>query len=278
MTTPALNPNAFRDFEQASWNATAGEYDRSLGTVTTAFSELLLDAAGVQKGTRVLDVATGPGYVAAAAAARGAVAVGVDFAPNMIVEARKLHPQATFQEGDAEALPFPSGSFDAVAISFGMLHFSRPELVLAEVRRVLQPGRRLAFTVWGNPHGTAAALGILLRAVETHGTMDVGLPPGPPLFRFTDHNETRRVLQEAGLVASEVRDVPHNWRLPNPDALLEYFIDAGVRAGELLRRQTPAAFRAIKASVHNEVMAYVRDGIIAVPMGAVLATATKPVS
>src|SRR5215470_18730792 len=142
MTTPSASPNAFRDFEQAGWNTTAGEYNRSLGTATTAFSEKLLDAAGVQKGARVLDVATGPGYVAAAAAARGAETIGIDFAPNMVVEARRLHPHVTFQEGDAEALPFHGESFDAVVIGFGMLHFSRPELALAEVRRVLRPGGR----------------------------------------------------------------------------------------------------------------------------------------
>ena len=278
MTSPAVGPSAFRDFEQTGWNTTAGAYDRSLGTATTVFTNSILDAADVQNGSHVLDVATGPGYIAAAAALRGADAIGIDFAPNMVIEARRLHPRVTFQEGDAEALPFPGERFDAVVIGFGMLHFSRPELVLAEVRRVLRPGGRLAFTVWGNSHGTAAALGILLRAVETHGTMDVGLPAGPPLFRFSDHTETRRVLLDAGFVGSHLTDLPHNWRLPHPDALVEYFIDAGVRAGELLRRQTPAALQAIKAFVHNEVAAYEQAGVIAVPMGAVLASAIKPVS
>jgi ubiquinone/menaquinone biosynthesis C-methylase UbiE len=279
MATPAsFDPKPFRDFEQAGWNTTADKYDRSLGSVTSAFSESLLDAAGVQKGTRVLDVATGPGYVASAAATRGAEAIGLDFAPNMVAEARRLHPHVTFQEGDAEALPFPGENFDAVVISFGMLHVSRPELVLAEVGRVLRPGGRLAFTVWGNPHGTAAALGILLRAVETHGTMDVGLPPGPPMFRFSDHNETRRALLEAGFESPHVKDLPYAWKLPNPDALLQYFIDAGVRAGELLRLQSPATFEAIKAFVRNEVTSYKRGGVIAVPMGAVLASAVKPLS
>src|SRR5262249_19798828 len=203
MTTPSTDPSAFRDFERAGWNTTAGEYDRSLGTATAAFSEALLDAAGVQKGVRLLDVATGPGYVAAAAAARGAEAIGIDFSPNMVVEARKLHPQATFQEGDAEALPFPSGSFDAVVISFGMLHFARPEVVLAEVWRVLRPGGRLAFTVWGAPQEAAAALGILLRAVETHGTIDVGLPLG--LRCFASPTMRRRVEYSVKPVSSSLK-------------------------------------------------------------------------
>lgn len=183
MTTPApFDPKPFRDFEQAGWNTTAHNYNQHFGTITPEFRAALLDAAGVQKGIRVLDIATGPGYVAGAAAERGADVIGVDFAPNMVAEARKLHPQATFQEGDAENLPFPDESFDAVVISFGMLHVSRPEVVLAEVQRVMRPRGRFAFTVWGNPNETGAALGILLRAVETYGTTDVGLPPDRPCF------------------------------------------------------------------------------------------------
>jgi ubiquinone/menaquinone biosynthesis C-methylase UbiE len=71
-----------------------------------------LDAARVQQGLRVLDLATGPGHVAAAAQ-RGAKVIGVDFAPNMVAEARKLSPQVPFQVGDAEALPFPDEGFEA---------------------------------------------------------------------------------------------------------------------------------------------------------------------
>lgn len=73
-----------------------------------------------------------------------------------------------------------------------------------------------------------------------------------------------------------MKDLPYTWQLP--DALLQYFIDAGVRAGELLRLQTPAALAAIKAFVRTEVKSYERGGIIAVPMGAVLASALKPLS
>jgi SAM-dependent methyltransferase len=113
-----------------------------------------------------------------------------------------------------------------------MLHFSRPELALTEDWRILQPGGRLAFTVWDTPDRTAAALGIVLRAVETDGTANVGLPPGPPEFRFSDHNEARRVLLDAGFVAPQVKDVPYYWSLPHPDALLQYFIDGGAWAKE----------------------------------------------
>ena len=277
MTTPSADDlKAFRDFEQMGWNTTADKYDKYFGGVTPVFCEPLLDGAGVTAGMQVLDIATGPGYVAGAAANRDADAIGIDFAPNMVAEARKLNPKTAFQEGDAEDLPFPDASFDAVVIGFGMLHFSRPEAVLAEVLRVLRAGGSLAFTVWGKPQEGAAGFGILLRAIETHGTMDVGLPSGPPLFRFSDHNESRKSLLEAGFVGPLITDLPHTWEMSGYEFLIDTFREAGVRAGEILRSQDQDALDGITEFVRNELKSYEHDGIIGVPMGAVLSCAKKP--
>ena len=70
--------NAFRDFEHSGWESVVAEYDAAFGRLTTQAIEPLLDAAEARPGARLLDVASGPGYVAGAAAKRGASAVGVD--------------------------------------------------------------------------------------------------------------------------------------------------------------------------------------------------------
>src|SRR5207248_2595421 len=114
----------------------------------------LLDAARVAKGARVLDVACGPGYAAAAAAARGAIATGVDFSSEMVEEARGRFSGIEFLEGDAEQLAFSNSTFDAVVLNFGMLHLARPEQALAEAYRLLRPGGRVAFTVWEDRKST----------------------------------------------------------------------------------------------------------------------------
>ena len=121
----------------------------------------------------------------------------------MLAEARRHHPAIDFQAGDAEALPFPDASFDAVVMSFGLLHLGRPDQALAEAHRVLRPGGRIGFTVWARPE-EAVAFGIVLRAIERHGRLDVPLPPGPPFFRFSDPEESRRVLLGLGFRAPEV--------------------------------------------------------------------------
>src|SRR5205823_6184098 len=114
--------DAFRDFEHAGWMSNVAEYEAAFARVTRQAIGPLLDAVDLQHGARLLDVATGPGYVASAAAARGATVVGIDFSASMIARAHTINPAVEFQEGDAEALSFADGSFDAVVINFGMLH------------------------------------------------------------------------------------------------------------------------------------------------------------
>lgn len=110
-----IDPDAFNAFEAAGWEERALAYDRFFGSTTSQAVEPLLDAASVAAGTRVLDIATGPGYVAGQAARRGASVVGVDVAAAMVALARRLHPGLEFREADAHALPFEDASFDAVS-------------------------------------------------------------------------------------------------------------------------------------------------------------------
>src|SRR5215831_437805 len=178
----------FHDFEHDGWERAADHYGDAFGSLTSQTIPALLRAAAVETGMRVLDVASGPGYVAAEAAKLGATPVGVDFAAEMVVLATRRHPALSFDQGDAEALPYTDRSFDAVTINFGVLHLARPDTALAEAHRVLRHGGRCAFTVWASPD-ISTGFGIVLKAIETHGRMDVPLPAGPPFFRFSDAGE-----------------------------------------------------------------------------------------
>ena len=169
----------------------------------------LLDAVNLRHGARLLDVATGPGYVAAAAAARGARALGVDFSAPMVAHARAINPAVEFQEGDAEALSLEDCSFDAVVMNFGMLHLARPERAMTEAARVLKPGGCFAFTVWARPE-EAVRFEIILTAIQSHGNPGVQLPQGPSFFRFSDPAECDRTLREAGFLNVRVTSIPLN--------------------------------------------------------------------
>jgi SAM-dependent methyltransferase len=270
----ATDPTSFHDFEQSGWQRAAAQYADTFGTLTVQASEPLLDAAAVVSATRLLDVASGPGYVAAAAAARGATVLGLDFSTVMVEDAQRRYPAVFFQEGDAEALPFDDRRFDAVVMNFGLLHLARPESAIDEAFRVLAPGGRYAFTVWARPE-EAVGFGVVLRAMETHGTTKVGLPEGPPFFRYSEAGESRAALSRAGFTAVAVRTLPLVWQLPSADALFEAALHGGVRTSAALRAQTPEALAAIRRAVLAALQPYAAGTGVAVPMPVVLASGTK---
>ena len=275
MTAPQpFDPRAFHEFEQTGWERAAEFYSDAFGGLTAQTAGPLLDIVGASQGTRLLDVASGPGFIAGAGAVRGAAVVGLDFSAAMIAEARRRQPALTFREGDAEALPFDAGRFDAVVMNFGLLHLARPDAALAEAHRVLRAGGRYAFTVWASPE-QAVGFGLVLRAVETLGKKDVPLPEGPPFFRFSDAAETRRTLEHVGFTEIQVQELPLTWHLTSADAVFEALSRGGVRTAAVLRAQTPDALAAIRAAVRRGVESYARDGGFAVPMPAVLASATR---
>src|SRR5690242_8069319 len=164
----SFEPEAIRAFEHAGWQRAASSYESSFAPATAPFVVPLLEAAEISAGQHVLDVACGPGVLAAAAARRGATAHALDFSAEMVGIARANHPELSVTEGDAENLPYPDGLFDAVLSSFGMHHVPRPELALAQCWRVLKAGGRVAFTVWATPEENTA-WSLVLDAVDRCG-------------------------------------------------------------------------------------------------------------
>ena len=275
MTVPEpFDAGAFHDFEHAGWERAAECYGSAFGGLTAQTAGPLLDAVGATAGTRLLDVASGPGFITSAAAARGAIAAGLDFSPAMIAEACARHPGIAFSQGDAQALPFDAGTFDAVVMNFALLHLARPEAALAEAHRVLRAGGRYAFTVWAAPE-QAVGFGLVLRAIQELGRLDVQLPEGPPFFRFSAPDECRRTLRQAGFGEAAVRELPLTWRLSSPDAAFDAVSRGGVRTAAVLRAQTPDALNKIRAAVRRGVEDYAKDGGFVLPMPAMLASASK---
>jgi ubiquinone/menaquinone biosynthesis C-methylase UbiE len=265
-----IDPEAFRRFEHLGWQEIASRYHDGFAGVTTQSTAALLDAARVGKRVRVLDVACGPGYITAAAAGRCAIATGIDFSSEMIQEARRRYPGFDFREGDAEQLAFDDSEFAAVVSNFGMLHLGRPERAIGEAYRVLQPGGRIAFTVWDTAD-KAIAFGIVIAAIRKYGDLNVPIPPGPPFFRFSDPEESRRVLSAAGFKNPVVTHVPQVWRLESADTLFDVMYNGSVRNAALLRAQKPEVLAAIRAEIRLGVEQHQRE----LPMPSVLATAQK---
>jgi SAM-dependent methyltransferase len=266
-----MSGDGFAEFERAGWERAASRYEECW-TDTVLFVEALLDAAEVRFGSRLLDVACGPGFVSEAAAARGAQPVGVDVATAMIERARVRCPNLPFVVGDALRLPFPDASFDAVTMNFGILHVSQPERALAEARRVLVSDGRLAFTTWvaqGNAEDE-----ITEAALADHA-LAIGGPEGPSYHVFADPEECRRALAGCGFETHSLRmdTVTALWRVPSADFLFEAQLHAGVRTAAVLRAQPPERLEAIRVAMADAVCRY-RDGeAFALPIAARLISA-----
>jgi SAM-dependent methyltransferase len=270
-----IDPSAFREFEHHGWETSVSAYDTLFGPLTKLTIGPLLDGVGLGEGMKLLDVATGPGYVAIAAKRRGASVIGVDFSEKMISKAQQVADNGiSFRLADAEALPFEPESFDAVVMNFGVLHLGQPEKAFAEAFRVLKSGGSFGFTVWAVPE-EAQGFAIILRAIEISGNPNAPLPAGPPFFRFSEAAECEVSLEGTGFKDVTVLKLPLTWILNSPDELFAAFYEGTARTGGLLRAQSREDLTAITETVQKSAVKFERGGKLYIPMPAHVVTARK---
>lgn len=249
------------------WNRGAETYaDAFAGTVDRGIAPTL-DRAGVVRGTRVLDVATGPGILAAAAAKRGATATGVDFAEDMIAVARRTHPGIPFEVADASDLPFDDASFDAVVMGFALFLVADPDAVLREAQRVLVPGGRACFSLWDWP---VPGFDLFYNAMAKYLPQE-SVVGEPPLFGVSDRELLVAKIKGAGFVSATVEPLPIVWQLADPGRLFDAL--ATLRDFSALSAKAVQEFR---TEVANGARAYERDGCYSVPFPALLLSGSKP--
>ncbi|MBA2575514.1 MAG: class I SAM-dependent methyltransferase [Euzebyaceae bacterium] len=273
--SPIIDVDAFARFEAAGWSQAHDGYHRFFGPITARAAEPLLDAARVRAGTTVLDVATGPGYLAASAAARGASVVGTDISAEILTLARRLHPGITFRLADAHRLDFADASFDAVVAGFLLPHLGDHHAAAAELVRVLEPGGRLALSTWDAPE-RVAVLGAVVAAVGEAGAQPPpDLPPGPPFFAFSDDTELTALLNGAGLTDVAVTTQAFTHRVVSADAWWDGVIGGTVRTAALVNGQTAPMRRRIRAAFDRIASHYQTDQGLDLPFSVKLASGRR---
>jgi SAM-dependent methyltransferase len=268
---------SFDALQREGWRRVADKYEEAWSKLTRLFIPALLDVAAPKRGERLLDVACGPGHVAAAARSRGALVTGVDFCEPMIRRARERYPEIDFRQGDAQALEFADQSFDIVTMSFGLMHLPHPAAGVREARRVLCPGGRFVFTIWAE-EGPGDR--IVNGAIKAHGSSDMSVPAAPDFSEYGNPDRRQMALQKAGFDAAsiEVRTVTCNWQVPTASFLFEAERDAGVRTAAVLAAQSPQSLAAIQRDIENAVRRYAVEGGFSIPFAAhvIAATAGRP--
>lgn len=180
------------------------------------------DDARLGPGQRVLDVACGTGVLAREAATRvgpdGAV-TGLDPSPGMLSVAARLAPEVQWQQGTAEALPFPDRSFDAVLSQFGLMFFTDRRLALREMLRVLTPGGRLAVAVWDSLEHIpvfAAEVALVRRIAGPRAAEALRMP-----FALGDRRELEALFASAGMESLTITTARGVARFPSIRWLVE---------------------------------------------------------
>lgn len=229
-TTPATTPQpvplqsdlapemqALKDRLKVTWQS--GDYGHFAQYLEPGALDFLARLR-VPRGTRMLDVGCGAGQIAIPAARAGVDVTGVDIAANSIAQANVRAEAegltARFEEGDAEALPYPDASFDLVVSLIGAMFAPRPERVAAELVRVCRPGGRIVMANWT----PAGHVGQMFKVIGKHA------PPSPlmpsPLLWGDEPTVRERLASGTTRIDVEKRRYPMKYPFPPAD-VVEFF-------------------------------------------------------
>lgn len=208
---------AVKERSRGVWGA--GDYT-TVGCRIQYLAELLCEAIPVRAGDRVLDVATGTGNAALAAARRFAAVTAIDFVPDLMARGRRRVEaeglEVDFRQGDAEALDFPDDTFDVVLSTCGVMFAPDQERAAAELLRVSRPGGAIGMVNW-TPEGL---VGAMFRA------MGALVPPPPgvkPAVRWGSEQGLRELFGDKVAIMAPVRSF---WfRMPSVAAWATFFAD-----------------------------------------------------
>lgn len=259
----------------STWSGVAEAYRRSFATLCAGTIPTMLEATA--SGTTHLDLGSGTGDLALAAAREGRGVVAVDPDPDMVAMTRAaLAPAgARVLEAAAPTLPLPDASVGAITANFVVNHVPDPRATMRDLARVAAPSAPIALTIWpAAPGPHLAAYGEAARAAGAVAVPSTRLAPELDFPRSPDG--LAGLADEAGLRVERAEELCWTWRIAADDLMAG--IAGGVAGpGRMHLAQTEAVRADIETRVRQLWSAYATDGgLLAVPVTAALVVATRP--
>jgi ubiquinone/menaquinone biosynthesis C-methylase UbiE len=267
---PAVDFAAIKNRQQVAWGS--GDY-AVVGTTLQIVGEMLCEAVDLRSNDRVLDVAAGNGNATLAAARRFATVVSTDYVGALLRKARERaaaeHLDVTFQEADAEALPFPDSSFDVVLSTFGVMFAPDHARAAAEMVRVCRPGGKIGLANW-TPE---SFVGQLFKIIGKH------VPPAPGLKSpalWGDALHLEMLFGDSAAVTADCRTF--NFRYRSPAHWVRTFRDYYGPVTKAFAALEVTGRAALEADLHTLVRQFnvAQDGTMVVPSDYLEVVAVKP--
>lgn len=264
-----------RERSRSVWNAMAAGWEGSRDAIwedSHAVGEWLVQKLSPQPGDTILELAAGvgdTGFLAAQSVGPAGTLIITDFAPEMVAAARRRAAElgvtnAEFRVLDAERMDLPTASVDGVLCRWGYMLMIDPLAALRETRRVLRPGGRLAFSVWGAParNPWASHIGGILVA-RGH------IPPPdltkPGIFALSDPNRIRTLVMSAGFAEPQIEEVPTHRLFADIAAYWGYLTELAGAISPILRSLSPAEQDEVRAELCEASAPFAVDGGYDVP-------------
>jgi ubiquinone/menaquinone biosynthesis C-methylase UbiE len=227
------------------------------------WAPVLCDAAGIASGQTVLDVACGTGIVARTAAdlvAPGGTVIGLDLNQAMLTVARRVRPDIEFREGQADDLPFPDGTFDAVVCQMALMFLPDRSRALLEMARVAHVGGTVAVLVPGALDSQPAFAPFVAMAARRAGPEAESLLTSYFGCGSLEHLEA--LVESAGLSVTVTRTHLGTYRAPSVDA----FVTTEVESTPLVERISAVVYKSIRTDAHQVLAPFTTsDGCVEAP-------------
>ena len=276
MARSVVSKNMAVSVPQAQIEAATAYEAQFVPALFRPWAPIVADLAQIKTGDRVLDIACGTGVLAREAAARtgqnGHVA-GLDPHAGMLAVARDLSPAIDWQEGMAEALPFPDRSFDVVVSQFGLMFFTDRNKAIHEMLRVMVPGGRCAVAVWDAIENLPpfAALVALLDRIVGKAAGDALRAP----FALGERGVLAALFSGAGATSVDVTTRQGAARFPSTGELVEAELRGWLPVMGVVLSEPEISL--ILAEAENDLAPYVTgDGELAFSTSAHLVSSKRP--